>query len=171
MLGGLSVIYGLGMLAGATVEEDPRSSDFGKLKFGNTRVDPMMGLSQNTVLSSRVASGESKSLSGKVKNIRGVVPYGGQTTFDVLSTFARSKLAPVPGTAVDIVTGKNVVGEKTTPASALANLAVPLSFRDIADIMQEQGIAKGTAIEMLSILGMGVQNFQPRTNRTALNKP
>ena len=37
-----------------SVELDPRSSDFMKIKLGNTRVDPWGGMQQQIVLSSRL---------------------------------------------------------------------------------------------------------------------
>jgi hypothetical protein len=159
LLAGLSVVYGLGMLSGATVETDPRSSDFGKLKFGNTRVDPMMGLSQATVLLTRLGTGETKSVTGKVHAIRGKVPYGQSTSADVMANFLRSKLAPVPGTIVNVIQGKNVVGEPVTAGSIAKDLMVPISLQDIFKVMQDQGISKATAIEMLDLLGMSVQTF------------
>src|SRR3972149_11707521 len=44
-LGGLAVFYVLGTAAGGGIETDPRSTDFGEIKFGNTRLDPMSGFS------------------------------------------------------------------------------------------------------------------------------
>lgn len=157
---GLGVVYGLGQLAGATIEEDPRSSDFGKLRFGDTRVDPLMGLSQATVLEAKVISGKRKTAAGRIYPIRGKVPFGQQDTSDVVKQFLRSKLSPVVGGALDIATGKNVVGEKVTPSTVVSRLAVPLAFNDILDVMEENGIARGTAIQILSLFGMGVQNYE-----------
>lgn len=162
---GAAVVYGLGRLAGADIELDPRSSDFGKLKFGNTRIDPMAGVLQVSVLLSRLASGKTKSLSGKVTPIRGKVPFGGSNAADVLARFARTKLAPVPGTVVDVVSGKDVVGNPVTPASVAQRLFVPLSLGDIYETMREQGVPKGTAISVLSIFGESVQNYEPRAKR------
>lgn len=162
MLIGLSVVYGLGRMAGGELEEDPRSSDFAKIKFGNTRVDPLMGLAQVTVLGSRLATGETLTASGKIHAIRGNVPYGKATGADVIATFLRTKLSPVVGAGVDVLTGKNVVGEPVTPGTVAARLSVPLSFSDILDIMQENGVERGTALEILSLFGMGVQNYETK---------
>ena len=160
---GLSAVYGLGALAGATIETDPRSSDSGKLKFGNTRLDPLMGLSQNTVLLSRIGTGETKSLgTGRITEIRGKVPYRRATSYDVIATFLRTKLAPVLGAAVNIATGKNVVGQKTTPLTVAADLTIPLSFKDIYDVMKDQGVPRGSILELLSLFGMGLQSFDER---------
>lgn len=159
---GLGTVYGLGTLAGAEVESDPRSSDFGKLRFGNTRVDPLMGLSQVTTLISREASGQTKSVKGRITDIRGDrVPYGGATSVDVLGRFLRSKLSPVVGAGVDVMAGKNVVGEPVTPESVAAGVTVPLVVRDIYDAMKDQGVPSGAALGLISLFGMGLQTFDP----------
>lgn len=156
-LGGLAVVYALANMAGAEVEDDPRSSDFGKLRFGNTRVDPLAGLAQATVLLSRLGTGEKKTIGGKVIPIRGEVPYGSDTSADVIARFLRSKLSPVVGSGVDIASGQNVVGEPLTPSMTLQRLAVPLSFSDIYQVMLDDGVPKGTALGILSLFGWGLQ--------------
>ena len=166
-LAGLAVFYGLANLTGAETEDDPRSADFGKLRFDNTRIDPLMGLSQNTVLLSRLTLGETKSAGGRVTPTRGNVPYGTSTSADLIARFLRTKLSPVVGAGVDIATGKNVVGEPVTPKAVAANLVTPLSFRDIYDVMLEQGVPAGVAIGVLSAFGMGVQNYQDKRSTAA----
>ncbi len=160
-LTGAAMVYGLAQMAGAEVETDPRSSDFGKIRFGNTRIDPMMGLSQVTVLLSRLTTGETKSLDkGKIIPIRGdKVPYGGANSADVMARFLRSKLSPVVGASVDVLTGKNVVGQPVTPESVAGNLAVPLAIQDVYQAMQDQGVPKGAAMGVLAIFGMNIQSF------------
>ena len=161
-LTGLAVVYTLGQLAGADVEFDPRSSDFGKMKFGNARVDPLTGLSQITVLTSRLASGETKSLrTGQVKELRTEGPkrFGAAGTEDVLARFLRSKLSPVVGAGVNILAGENVVGEQVTIESTITDLTTPLAMRDIYETMLDQGVTKGVALGMLSLLGMSLQTF------------
>jgi hypothetical protein len=146
-----------------TVELDPRSSDFMKLKIGETRIDPMSGFSQVITFISRVVSGQKKTSSGEIVDLRGPgVKYGQDDTADVIANFVRTKLAPIPGAAVDIVSGKNVVGQEVTPIGAVANMFVPLSLREIKDTMVSRGIPEGTAISLLSLLGMGVSTYGPK---------
>lgn len=160
-LAGMAVIYGLAELAGAEIEHDSRSSDFGKLRFGNTRVDPLAGLAQNTVLLTRLATGETMKRSGELRPIRGErLPYGSDTAADVIARFLRSKLSPVVGAGVDVLSGSNVVGEPTTPATVAQRLTVPLSFQDIYETMLEQGMPRGTALAMLSLFGWGIQTYE-----------
>lgn len=162
-LAGLGVVYGLAKLADGEIEQDPRSSDFGKVRFGNTRIDPLAGLQQATVLLSRLGTGETKRLSGKIVPIRGdKVPYGSGDSADVIARFLRTKLSPVVSAGVNVAAGENVVGEPVTPQSVTKDLLVPLALRDIYDTMIEQGVPHGTAIALLSIFGMGVQTYEAK---------
>lgn len=164
---GAGMVYGLAKMSGAEVETDSRSSDFGKIKIGNTRRDPLAGLLQVTVLLSRLATGETKQLrTGKVSPIRGdKVPYGGSNAADVMATFLRTKLSPVVGTGVNILAGTNVVGEPTTPESVAKGLLIPLSLQDIYDAMVDQGMPSAAVSGVLSIFGMGLQTFDSSRKR------
>jgi hypothetical protein len=170
---GVSMFIGAVMLLGMlaldeedwpTIELDPRSSDFLKIKFGETRIDPLSGLSQVIVLLARLSTGERKTASGEIRPIRGDgMRFGDQTTADVIGHFLWSKLAPIPGSAVNLLQGKNVVGEKVTPAGAAIDLIVPLSFREVQETMVARGIPQGTAISALALLGMGTATYGDRT--------
>lgn len=162
---GAGVVYGLAQLAGADIELDPRSSDFGKIRFGDTRIDPMTGLLQATVFLSRITSGETKRLNGRIVPIRGRIPHGGQDAADVTARFLRTKLSPVVGMGVNLASGKDVVGNPVTPQSVAQGLLVPLSVQDIYSAMLDQGVPKGTAIAILTIFGMGTQTFEPGVRR------
>lgn len=160
-LGGMGIIYALASAAGGELEEDPTSSNFGKIRIGNTRIDPLSGISQVMVLGGRVAKGETKSsITEAKKPIRGKdVPFGGDNTFDVMTRFGRTKLSPMFGTAIDVAVGENVVGETVTAESAIKNLLIPLSFKEIGDTIEEQGVSRGTALGLLSIFGAGIQTY------------
>jgi hypothetical protein len=165
-LAGIGVVMALGKLAGGKEEDDPRSTDFGKIRFGDTRVDLLAGLSQATVLVSRLASGEKESASGKIIPIRGEkVPYGGSNAFDTITSFLRNKLAPAPGVAVDVVTGKDFAGQPVTPGKEAASLLLPMSFGDIYKAMKDQGVPRGAALGLLSIFGAGLQTYEQRTKK------
>jgi hypothetical protein len=169
---GMGVFYSLAKLMGAEIEINPKSSDFGKIKFGDTRIDPMAGLSQTTVFVWRMATGEKKTAEGRIMPIRGEKQPFGSTAWDVTTTFLRSKLSPLIGTAVDVATGETVVGEKVTPVSAVTRNLIPLAFSDIADVMAEQGVPKGTIMTLLSIFGFGVQAYdnQRREDESAIER-
>lgn len=162
-LTGAAVVYGLGRLSGAKLEDDPRSSDFGKMKFGNTRVDLLTGLAQNTTLISRLYTDEKKTSSGKIQSLtlkegEKRKPFQ-ETTSDVLFRFARTKFSPLLGAFFDAKEGRNVIGQPVTKIDVAKNLVVPMSLKDVSDVMREQGIPKGTIFTILSLFGAGVQNY------------
>jgi hypothetical protein len=172
MLTGLGTIYALGSAAGAEIEHDVRSSDFGKMKFGNTRVDPLMGLSQVVVLMGRVVDGHTKKLTGDVIPIRGDdVPYGSPNTANVIFNFMRSKLSPIIGTAIDVAAGEDVTGQKVTLYDVPDKLLIPLPVVDVYEAMKEQGVPGGSALGILGIAGMGMQTFDPENKEVGQTKP
>lgn len=145
------------------IETDPRSSDFLKVRIGETRLDFLAGLSQVIVLSSRMISGQTKSsVSGKVRNFG--EGYRPETRATTLARFGRTKLAPVPGAIATIADDwTNVTGQKETPLSMAGSIVTPLSLKDVSTTMQAQGIPKGTAMSLLSILGVGMNTYGPKT--------
>lgn len=162
-LAGAATIYALGMAAGATVETDPTSPDFSKLKFGNTRLDMLAGLQQVSVFSARESEAVKRFIKGEQKNPK----YG--SGGEVLGRFLRTKLAPAPGAAVNVISGKSVTGQQVTPRSVAADLVTPMSIGDIYRAMEEQGVPKGSALATLSLFGAGVQTYDEK--KKAAKKP
>jgi len=208
---GVSVVFGLAALAADDEDDeplvsfDPRSSNFLKIKFNNTYLDPMTGLSQVTVFLARALTGETVSTSGRVSPLRSSyrlsdsgffgealpreLDYGGQTTWNVITNFVRTKLAPIPGAIATLATGENVIGQPQTPGDVLAGLVVPISFQetgfalrwdepakpgdvvytevgdlslhDVGGLMTDNGLPKSAAIFAVSLLGVGAQYRKP----------
>jgi hypothetical protein len=171
MLMGLGMVYGLALLYNEFNPDDPiifegnfQSSDAGKLRMGDTRIDPMAGVAQATVLLTRIVTGKTKGSTGKIIPISGDdVPFGGMTIPGAIGNFLRNKLSPGINLALEIRTGKTPVGEPTTGLESLGRNLLPLSFRDIYSAMQDQGATKGTALTMLILLGMGSQVYEGAT--------
>ena len=149
-----------------TVEFDPRSSDFLKIRIGETRLDLMAGLSQAFVASSRIVTGQTKKANGKVVPLR--KGFGKKTRADLMLGFLRTKLAPMPGAAVTIADDwTNVVYEKKTAAGLAIELFIPLSIGEVAETMKAQGFAKGTALSIMAIFGAGIGTYGPKTRAEA----
>jgi hypothetical protein len=173
-LTGLLVVYMLDALMGDDDDEstfDPRSSDFGKIRVGNTRIDLMAGLSQSAVLLTRLATGQTKTASGTVRSIRGDdIKYGYDNAADVIGRFLRSKLNPVAGTSINLATGKNIVGEEVTTATVIRDISIPLAFRDIYGSMKEQGVPAAAALSILAIFGIGIQTYETNGRKRAARR-
>lgn len=158
--------------AGADVEDDPRSTDFGKIKVGNTRYDIWGGFQPLVRLLAQLSTGEKKSTTtGKIIKLDGK-KYGSDDRGDVALKFVRGKLAPVPAAAVNLLTGKNMVGEETTVADEAVRLSVPLYIQDMAEIFEQEGTGEALKTSIPAMFGIGVQNYGPRQKqKKAIDKP
>jgi hypothetical protein len=148
------------------IETDPRSSEFGKIKLGDTRDDPLAGLQQAIVLIARMWSGETKTIRGEVKATRGEkVPYGQSDTLDLTARFARQRVAPGPGEVLNVIAGENVVGEKTTPLSVAMGLLYPLSLESMYEIGNELGMPNEAVAQALNFFGESIQTFEQKPRK------
>lgn len=186
---GLSAVYALAAMLNddERITFDPRSSDFGKIRFGNTRLDPMAGLAQIAVFSSRLATGETVDQHGRVQDLRRDVfgltprrPRAASDTGDVMWRFLRTKMAPLPQAVVSVLTGKDPVGQPIRPLpspkelgemadsgavprqSVASSLVLPFGPRDVYEAMLDQGMPRSAALALLAILGMGAQVYEPK---------
>lgn len=157
-LTGMAVVYALAMAAGADVEENPLKADFGKIRWGKTRIDPLMGLQQTAVVTSRVADQLIATVSGRKRK------FGED---QVVERFLRSKLAPAPGIAVSMIKGAfpdpDKERKKITIGRLLEESFKPLVFNDLLDTMEEQGVPRGTALMLLQFFGMGLQTYDDKS--------
>lgn len=173
-------VLALAKLAGADVEHDPRSPDFGKIKVGNTRWDIWGGFQQYIRVISETLTRESKSsTSGQIHpltettvtdemgNTHTKKPF--QTLGDVWQSFGRSKLAPVPGTILDWAYGKDVVGKKFDPATKAISLFTPMVANDIHDAWKDQGVKALFTVGLPSALGVGVTTYGGDKKKTSLD--
>jgi hypothetical protein len=157
------------------VDWTSNSSDFGKIKVGNTRIDPLAGMSQLSVLVATALKGERTSTTGKKTIARREqgekAPYGAQLMDTYIGRFLRSKLRPEIGAVLDALAGENMVGEQLTVGQKVMGFVAPLAYQDFFKIMDEQGIPAGLALQVLSALGVGIQHFEVRKESGAYKIP
>jgi hypothetical protein len=151
-------------LMGWELEDDPRSTDFGKAKKGNVRVDFTAGLSQMLTLTARVVTGEYKSsVTGEVKALRGEnKPYGGMSTAELLgNTLIRYKLSPGLSTIFDIVTGEDARGKPIEWYESVGKHAFPIYWQDAKDILtSELGIEEKATTILLGFVGESINVYE-----------
>ena len=141
-------------------EWDPRSSDFNKMRIGDTRFDTGAGINQLATLAARLVTGQTKKQSGEIVDLRGDnVPYGASDTTDVMTRFLRTKLAPLPSGVIDWIAGQNVVGEKATTGKVIADRLTPMTYADIWDAEKELNIPQGTVAFIEAFFGSGVSTY------------
>jgi len=166
-------IMALAALAGADVEDDPRSSDFGKIKSGNTRWDIWGGAQPYVRVFAQVATGKRKSTnSGKLYDLDGDDIFG-ENRMGVVTDFFRNKLAPVPGTAVDILSGRTSIGDKIVYQWGDANdkeisidqyvkqRLLPMTITGTEEAIKQDGWGRLFSVGIPSTFGVGTQSYEP----------
>lgn len=164
-----NVVTGLGRMVGGTVSADPTSSDFGKLKIGNTRVDPYGGFQQYIVAASRLMSGKvTSSTSGNEYDLNDPQGPYDPTHADIATRFVRGKVHPVIGFAWSLMSGKKEMsGEEmnfSTPnpmENAVAQRFIPILAQDLYELAQDEDMppALKVAVGAASAFGMGQQTY------------
>jgi len=148
------------------IEFDTTSSDFGKVQVGKTRLDPLAGLAQLTTFAGRSAFGEFTSTSGKTRVIRGEIPYGSPTWWDIAARFVVSKANPVPAQIGKFFAGADIFGNETgTLLTEAGKLMVPITHKDIYDVMIMDGVPTNVALSLLTFMGEGLQTFEKRKQK------
>lgn len=160
MISGASAILAIANAVNPdSVEEDPRSADFGKIKVGDTRFDVTGGLSGLITLVSRVATKSSKSSISGVVTPTDSGKYGAMTTGDVIVNFFSNKLSPASSFVKDILTGTTFEGEKPTLLGELKNLFVPLPVTNYQEVRDNPKSANTIAVLIADALGIGTNTY------------
>lgn len=130
-----------------SVEMDPRSANFGKIRVGDTRFDVTGGWASIAILASRLATMKTKSsITGEVKEINerdkeGKVKFGAPTGKDVVYDFFENKQSPPFAVASDILEGQTFAGEKPTVLTSLRDLYEPLPLSNARESLREPNSA------------------------------
>jgi hypothetical protein len=166
---GLSVLA-LAQLGGAEVEDDPRSSDFGKIKSGNTRWDIWGGFQQYIRVFAQLLSGQRKSSnSGNIQELDGSGAFG-TNRGDVATSFARGKLAPVPSMAWNFISGTTPTGDDVTVLGEAKSHLMPLMVGDMKEAIKDRGVSALFTVGMPTIFGVGTSTYKPNQTSPIFSK-
>jgi hypothetical protein len=169
-IAGLGTLYGLAQLSGAEVSWDMRSNDFGVIRYGQNRINPLSGLGKHAIFAGRIISGQFVGASGKAESIYD--DKGRNNWDDISERYARSTLSPLYGTAVTLATGRGIDG-KPYKAKDIPYDLLPLSARDIYEQYRSNGIGAATAMSLISLHGGGIDTYEkkePRMTRAQVIK-
>lgn len=143
------------------IELDPRSTDFGKFRIGDTRFDPWGGFQTYVRTIAQLATGQKKTSSGEIKTLNSG-KFNDETRLDIATRFMRGKLSPVPGSVVNLLSGKNMVGEPVTVQDEALRNVVPLYIQDMKQMFEKRGSAEALKTLIPTLFGIGVQYYEPR---------
>jgi hypothetical protein len=150
---------------------DTRSTDAGKLRFDDNRLDLLGGFQQPFVFLTRLLTGETVTAQGKVKPLResdrpldlfrdeplkGKPGYGGMSGDSLIGSFLRFKLAPTMSSIINVMGGKDPVGVRTDLKSEIIKAPIPLQVAQIFEILdsQQDDPATAAALTAAGIIGL-----------------
>lgn len=154
-------------------ELDTRSSAAGKVQVGNTLLDLSGGISQTSVLLSRVGWGEYKNRKGEVKPLR--KPYFGEgkgpdpadyDMGDYLRDFEQYKFAPWLSFTIDLATRETGGGfEDLTAVNLAKNYLVPIPVVDVVKSTEDLGIPRAIVVNAVMEAGSGMQTYDEKAKQ------
>ena len=146
----------LAAAGGLNVEADPRSTDFGKIRDGDTRYDVLGGFGQYITLFARLATNQQKNSKGKVDELGKA--FGAPTRLDILGRFATGKASPIAGYTASYLRGKDPTGKPFEAGPQAMDLFIPLFLQDVRDVMADEG-PEGLKKAIPSFFGIGVSAY------------
>ena len=164
-----ATVLGLAKAGGASVEIDPRSTDFGKIRIENTRWDIWGGFQQWVRVFSQLATKERKTAKGEVIPID-PTKFPFESRLDVAERFIRGKLAPIPALALELMEGQKLFGEKLSLSKELAENSIPLYLQDMGEAIREMGSDAIWKTGVPAFFGTGVQTYKEKRSTNRFNR-
>lgn len=160
LIGSLALSAGVislySILTGRKQEADPTSTDFGKIKSGDTRIDVTGGNATYLSLLSRIVTGKMKSSSGITRELG--TGFGQKSAFDLLAQFGRYKLSPNASFLVDAVVKANAIGEKKTITESAIDRFKPMFGNSVYELLKSDTDGK-FAFALGGLFGGGLNTF------------
>lgn len=153
---GVGILSLLKLSGAADVELDPRSSDFGKIKLGPTRIDFWAGYQPIVRYTAQFIKGERKTI--------GTGEFFPADRNEIVLRFLQSKLSPQAGAVVDLWRGETYMGEQMAGTMDVGqreawNRLVPLFIQDMVEAGKMEGWPGMLKVAPAG-LGMGAMTFE-----------
>ena len=165
---GLLALGLFSMIPGVDVEDDPRSADFGKIRYGDMRIDFWAGYLPIVRLAVQLMTGQRKVTdTGKIQDV---------DAGEVLWRYFRSGFSPPVSLTTNLLTGKNWRGEDMeltagSVAESMKDVFAPLALQDMYEAFKNQGLIAGTVAIPLAFHGVGIQTYPiPPSKQSYLTK-
>ena len=157
--GTAAVLATAGAILPGSVETDPRSTDFGKIKIGNTRFDVSGGMASIITLASRLITQSSKSsITGAITPLN-TGKFGAPTSKDVVINYLENKLSPVASVVKDLLEGKDFQGNKPTFLNETKNLFEPLVLSNYEELSKDPNAADTLVAMIADGLGIATNTY------------
>lgn len=171
--GGIGILAAVKTSGLADVELDPRSSDFGKVKLGPTRIN-FWGTSQLLV----------RTIAQTITGTRIDPELGPQAQLrhEPSLRYWQSGASPQFQLVTNAITGETYLGERIYPSEErgispediarreATETTLPLAWLDLKEAIEEDAV-RGGLIGGLGMIGIGVQSYEPRAAQELQNIP
>jgi len=159
IVGSIATILGLAYAIDPdAVEWDPRSSNFGKIKIGNTRYDITGGLSPYIVLVARLFMGVQgkEAIKSSVTGLTSKINegYGSQTGMGLLEDFTKNKFSPAFSIFKEYLDQRTFSGDIPSAKSVIEGLTIPIVLQGAYEAYKMDGEA--AAFMSLVADGLGI---------------
>ena len=140
-------------------------------KVGNTTID-LTGGEQSVNRAAHkmwklATSGKVRTGSGRMAEMGS---YGGPTVWGVIGRYVQGKTSPWLSELVSLMEGRDYVGNEYTWKDAVMGAAVPLTFEDVKEQLEQNGIGKSLVTIPLSLLGAGGSTYDRKVYENAVNR-
>lgn len=148
-----------------SVELDPRSADFGKIRIGDTRFDVSGGMASIVTLAARIITQSTKSsVTGKVKKLN-TGKFGQPTVKDQVVNFFENKLSPAASVVADLLEGKDRQGNKPTAGGEASNLLMPLPVSNYQELASHPNSANILVSMLADELGIATNTYDGKKHK------
>jgi hypothetical protein len=141
-----------------SVESDPRSKDFGKIKIGHTRFDVSGGMSSIAVLATQIYKNQEKSATTGIMSNLGE-GYGSKTAVDAFNNYFENKLSPAASVVKDLMLRHDFNGDKLTPQGEAKNLFMPMPISVYTDAKNDPHSANKLILQIADGLGISTNTY------------
>ncbi len=157
--GAIGTTLGIAKAAGLEVGTNWTSSDFGKIKINDTRIDIMGGFQQYIRAAGQLISGKyTSSTTGKTLTLgEGYKPL---TRWDILLRQAETKTAPILSFAITLMKGQSYSGEKLDIPEEVAMRFMPMVIADTYELAKEAPDL--VPLAALGVFGIGLQTYKQK---------
>jgi hypothetical protein len=147
-----------------SVEDDPRSTDFGKIKIGDYKINISLGVGALFTVAARLASKSIKTSRGRVKRI-GTGKFGDVGIYDLITGYFDGKLSPIARNLKDIWSQETFNGEKVSVGGIIKNMTVPIPAQNVSQLIELASNGDAVLFSILTsldLLGVAVNKKQKR---------
>lgn len=153
---------------GASVNFDPRSTDFGKIVIGGEKLDMTGGNATYLRLLGRIVTNQEINSHGKLTNLG--QGFGVPTRADLVANYVRGKLSPIAGAMADALYGKDPVGRPFSITDEMRDKLMPITMNSFINFaMNDPDNSVAIVPALAAIFGVGLESPLPPMSRSGMD--